>query len=217
MDVRRRGFLSVGALALTGCLGGGSAEGDGGGGATFEDHPATRGIEDAAVIGDESSGRRIVAFEDPSCSTCARFSRETFPSLEEDAENGEIAFYLRAIPLIRPWSETATPALYATHQRDAEAFWTLLESYYENQGSVSTGNVKERTREFLADTPVSADEVLSDVSDGTQDEKVRMALDIFEENGPGQTPTFFLFDSDGFVTETSGARSYDVFATALEL
>ena len=216
--IRRRRFLSLSALALTGCLGSNGGEGGrGGGGIGFDDHPSTRGIEDAAVIGDESSGRRIVAFEDPSCSTCARFSSETFPSLEEDAENGEIAFYLRAVPFIRPWSDTATPALYATHERDADTFWVLLESYYENQGSISTDNVEERTRDFLADTPVDGDEVLADVSEGTHEEKVQTALEIFEEEGSGQTPTFFLFDSDGFVTRTSGARSYNTFATALGL
>ena len=216
--VGRRRFLSLSALALTGCLGSNGGEGgSGGGGIGFDDHPSTRGIEDAAVIGDESSGRRIVAFEDPSCSTCARFSSETFPSLEEDAENGEIAFYLRAVPFIRPWSDTATPALYATHERDADTFWVLLESYYENQGSISTDNVEERTRDFLADTPVDGDEVLADVSEGTHEEKVQTALEIFEEEGSGQTPTFFLFDSDGFVTRTSGARSYNTFATALGL
>jgi protein-disulfide isomerase len=216
--IRRRGFLSLSALALTGCLGGNDSNGgSGGGGIGFDDHPSTRGIENAAVIGDADADKRIVAFEDPSCSTCARFSSETFPRLEQNAENGELAFYLRPVPVILRWSETATPALYATHERDADTFWTLLESYYANQGTVSTENVEEKTRDFLADTQVNADEVLADVSDGTHEDKVRTALGIFEEEGPGQTPTFFLFDEDGFVTSTSGARSYNTFATALGL
>ena len=70
------------ALALTGCLGSGSG-GEGGGATSFENHPATAGIEDVPRLG-EGSDKRIVAFEDPSCPTCARHSRTAFPELEED-------------------------------------------------------------------------------------------------------------------------------------
>lgn len=215
MTLRRREFVSLSALALAGCLGnGGSAEGSS---TSFDDHPSTRGIETAAVLGDEDSEKRIVAFEDPSCPTCARFSRETLPLLEEDAENGELAFYLRAVPFIRPWSETATPALYATGERDADAFWTLLESYYGNQASLSTDNVDEMTRDFLADTSVDADDVLAKADNGTQDSTVQTAVGAARDAGIGATPTFYLFDEDGFVTDTSGARDYNVFATSLGL
>lgn len=206
--------MSLGALALAGCVGNG--DGGGGGGASFDEHPSTRGIETAAVMGNPDSGKRIVAFEDPSCPTCAEFSHETLPDIEEDASAGDVAFYLRAVPVVRPWSETATPALYATRERDGDAFWTLLESYYDNQGSISTENVEGKTREYLTDTPVDADEVLGDVSDGTHEGSVETALEVFEQEA-GQTPTFYLFDENGFVTDTSGARGYDVFSTALGL
>lgn len=208
--MERRAFLSLGALAIAGCLGNGSGTG-------FGEHPATTGIEDATSIGDEDSDKRIVAFEDPSCPTCARFSRETLPSLEEDAENGDLVFYLRAVPFVRDWSGTATPALYATGERDEDAFWTLLEEYYGNQGSLTTENVEEMTRDFLAETSVDADEVISDVNDGAHSNAVQAATGSAEEAGMGATPTFYLFDEDGFVTDTSGARDYDVFATSLDL
>jgi len=211
--IGRRRFVSLSAVALAGCLG----NGEGSGGTSFDEHPSTRGIENAAVLGDTGSEKRIVAFEDPSCPTCARFSRETLPLLEEDTEDGELAFYLRPVPFIRQWSETATPALYATHGRDAGAFWTLLESYYGNQGSLSTDNVDDMTRDFLADTPVDAEEVLADVEDGAHSGTVETAVGAAEDAGIGATPTFYLFDEDGFVTDTSGARDYNVFATSLGL
>lgn len=217
-------MLSLGALALTGCLGGGSGgSGDGsgdssGGGATsFEDHPSTAGIDSVPSIG-EGSEKRIVAFEDPSCPTCARHSRNAFPSLEEDAQNGELVYYMRNIPVVHPdWSRPACNALFSTHERDAATYWTLLDSYYEDQGDTNAENVYDKTREHLEDTPVDADAVVEDARQERFDGDVNANMTATRDADVRATPTFFLFDSDGLVTSTSGARSYDVFATALGL
>ena len=218
MDVRRRKFVSLGALALTGCLGGGSVgEGGGGGATSFEAHPATAGIESVPSIG-EGSEKRIVAFEDPSCPTCARHSRTAFPDLEEDARNGELVYYLRTIPVVQPdWSRVACNALFATHDREAEAFWTLSEAYYEGQSGTNTENVYERTRGYLEDTSVDAEAVVEDARQERFDGEVNANMSAMRDADVGATPTFFLFDENGFVTSTSGPRSYDVFATALGL
>lgn len=217
MDVRRREFVSLGALALTGCLGGGSGgEGGGGGATSFEDHPATAGIESVPSIGEESD-KRIVAFEDPSCQTCARHSRTAFPDLEEDARSGELVYYVRTIPVVRDWSRAACNALFATHDREAEAFWTLSEAYYEGQSGTNTENVYERTRGYLEDTSVDAEAVVEDARQERFDGEVNANMSAMRDADVGATPTFFLFDENGFVTSTSGPRSYDVFATALGL
>lgn len=208
MELRRRGFLSLGALALAGCLGG-EAEG-------FDGHPATDGIGSAAVIGGDTE-KRIVAFEDPSCPTCARFHSETFPRLADDARAGEVSIYTRAVPLVRQWSSTATPSLYATYERDTDAYWKLFEGYYANQGSITEDTVEDMTHDLLEETEVDADGVLDDVGGGVYSEAVETAVSSAEAAGIGATPTFYLFDADGFVTDASGARSYDSFATALDL
>lgn len=219
MDVRRREFLSVGALALTGCLGGGSG-GEGGGGSegatSFDDHPATAGIENLPSLG-EGSDKRIVAFEDPSCPTCAEHSERAFPRLEEDARGGELVYYVRTIPVVRDWSRAACNALFATHDRDAETFWTLSEAYYEGQSGTNTENVYDRTHGYLEGTPVDADAVVEDARQESFDGEVNANTSAMRDADVRATPTFYLFDGDGFVTSTSGARSYDVFATALGL
>lgn len=218
MDVRRRGLLSVGALALTGCLGG-NAEGEGGGGSatSFEDHPATAGIEDVPRIGEDSE-KRIVAFEDPSCPTCAQHSRTAFPDLEEDARNGELVYYMRNIPVVEPdWSRPACNALFSTHDRDEEAHWTLLNSYYEGQRQTNAENVLSRTESYLEDTSVDAEAVVDDARQERFDDKVNANTSAMRDADVRATPTFYLFDSDGFVTEASGARGYNTFSTALGL
>lgn len=220
MDVRRRELLSVGALALTGCLGGGSAGGEGGGGGgstSFEDHPATAGIDSVPSIG-EGSERQIVAFEDPSCPTCARHSRRAFPTLEEDANEGRLVYHMRNIPVVHPeWSRPACNALFATQERDAETYWTLLNSYYEGQGGTNAENVYERTRGYLEGTSVDAEAVVEDARQERFDGEVNANLSAARDSDVRATPTFYLFDSDGFVTSTSGARGYNTFSTALGL
>jgi len=198
--MERRGFLSLGALAIAGCLG---DNGD----VSFEDHPATTGIEDAPSIGDEDSDRRIVAFEDPSCPTCAEFSRETFPRLAEDARAGELVIYSRPVPFIADWSGTACAALHTTYDRDPDSFWTLFEGYYGEQSGLSTANIEDRTRALLGDTPVDGDEVIGEVGDGVHRETVQTSAGAAEESGMSLTPTFYLFDSDGFVTDASGSAA----------
>jgi protein-disulfide isomerase len=215
--IRRREFVSLGALALTGCLGGGSGA-DGNGGATpFENHPATAGIEDVPSLGGDSD-RRIVAFEDPSCPTCARHSRNAFPELEEDTNNDELVYHIRNVPVVHPdWSRPACNALFATHDRDEEVYWTLLSSYYEGQRETNADNVYERTRGYLEDTPVDADAVVEDAREERFDGEVNANVSAARDAEVPGTPTFYLFDSDGFVTKASGARGYNTFSTALGL
>lgn len=212
---RRRKFLSLSAVALTGCLGSGGGNGDGS--TSFGDHPSTAGIETLPSLG-EGSDRRIVAFEDPSCPTCAEHSERAFPRLEEDARNGELVYYVRNVPVVRPdWSRPACNALFATHDRDEETYWNLLSSYYEGQGETNADNVNDKTREYLEDTPVDADAVVEDTQQESFDGEVNANTSAMRDAGVRGTPTFYLFDENGFVTETSGARGYDVFATALGL
>jgi protein-disulfide isomerase len=213
---RRRKFLSLSALALTGCLGSGSG-GEGGGATSFENHPATAGIEDVPRLG-EGSDKRIVAFEDPSCPTCARHSRTAFPELEEDARNGELVYYVRNIPVVhQEWSTLACNALFATYDRDEETYWNLLGSYYEGQRETNADNVLSRTGDYLEDTSVDAEAVVDDARQERFDGEVNANTSAMQDAGVTGTPTFYLFDENGFVTETSGARGYDVFATSLGL
>jgi protein-disulfide isomerase len=188
------------------------------GGATpFENHPATAGIEDVPSLGGDSD-RRIVAFEDPSCPTCARHSRNAFPELEEDTNNDELVYHNRNVPVVHPdWSRPACNALFATHDRDEEVYWTLLSSYYEGQGETNADNVYERTRGYLEDTPVDAEAVVEDAREERFDGEVNANMSAARDADYSGTPTFYLFDENGFVTQTSGARGYNTFSTALGL
>jgi protein-disulfide isomerase len=138
--------------------------------------------------------------------------------LEQDARNGELVYYARNIPVVQPdWSRLACNALFSTHEKDAATYWTLLNSYYDGQRGTNAGNVLDRTRGYLGDTSIDADGVVEDARQKRFDGDVNANMTAARDADVRATPTFYLFDEDGSVTETSGARSYDVFATALGL
>jgi protein-disulfide isomerase len=190
-----------------------------GGGGTLEDHPASKGIRRQPVLGPPPGDGEgtVVAFEDPSCPSCARFERRTFPRLRSELiESGRLSFVFRGIPVVFPWGETAVHALEATYARDPESFWALKTHYYRNQPRIGGNNVRSVTREFLAtQTDVDAAAVLADVSDRTQSDAVEGDVRASEDAGVGGTPTFFLFRDGSFVTDLVGAQSYEVFANTL--
>jgi len=212
--ITRRSYLSLSAVALStsgavsGCLGG-----DSGGG--FGEHPSTAGVEENPSVGDGQ--KHVVAFEDPSCPNCARFSRETFPELRQDAQAGEITFHARPVSFVADWSDFACRCLLSTHDDDPEAFWALFEGYYGNQRRANTENIGEVTREVLSETDVDADAVLTDAEQGRFGGVIENNLATARDAGISQTPSFYLFDADGFVTDASGPRNYETFATALNL
>lgn len=178
-------------------------------------------VDDQPALGPppgEADGT-IVAFEDPSCHRCRVFAEDTVPEIRSNlVEPGKATFVSRPYPVVYDWGEPASKALLATFERDADAFWSLEAHYYGDQGSFSTGNVLDRTREFLAaETSVEGPAVVEAVEAGEVDDAVQTNLDAGEEAGAKVTPSVFLFRDGEFRTKASGSVSYDAIESALGL
>jgi hypothetical protein len=238
--MRRRAFLAgatAGAVALAGCLGGGdTADGGGDGGtatgtgtgtgtATPSANNALRGLADQPALGPDPGEAEglIVAFEDPSCPTCARFERETVPEIRSKlVEPGKAAYVFRGYPVIYPWGEPATHALEATYARDAGAFWTLAAHYFESQDEFRGSDaetVRSKTATFLNDnTDVDGDAVAGEAGGEAAAAAVGADLDAGMAAGAGRrTPSIFLFKNGEYRTNLAGSVSYNVIASALNL
>jgi protein-disulfide isomerase len=220
----RRGVLASGAAALAalaGCTGGSGGGSEGSGGQSLADHPAGAAIDAQPRLGPalDDAPAVLVAFEDPSCSRCAAFERNTLPRLREHIDAGELAYVFRVYPVVFPWGEPAVQALEATFARDADAFWTLSNHYFAEQSSFSTDNVLELTRDFLAgETDLDADAVVADAEAEAYGDAVQTDLDAGEAAGAGRTtPHLFMFRDGEYRTKASGSVSYDLVASALEL
>lgn len=210
--------LALGGVVASGALGGG---GNGGSGGTLAGHPAASALGSQPTMGPAPTDAdgTVIAFEDPSCPSCARFELGTFPTLQEElVDAGAVSFAFRGVPVVQPWGEPAVLALEATYARDDAAFWALKEYYYSSQGRLDRRNVRSATRQFLADnTDVDAAAVVADVDRATHRDAIDADLQAFRDAGGRGTPTFFLFRGDSFVTRIVGPQPYEVFENALGL
>lgn len=214
----RRSVL-LGSLVGLGGVVGATLLGGSGGDTPLDAHAAVSDLDSQPTLGPPPSTAdgTIIAFEDPSCPSCARFERTTFPRLKSElVDAGRLSFVYRSIPVVYPWSDPAVLALEATHDRSADAFWALKDFYYREQASFGTENVRDRTRQFLTDrTDVDAAAVIDDVEAKTVGDAVDADLQASRDAEVRGTPTFFLFKDGAFATEIVGPQSYDVFANSL--
>lgn len=183
-------------------------------------HPVTQELGREPTLGKhpDETGNVIVEFDDISCEVCARFSRETFPAIASKLlEEGKATYVVRNFPRTEPWSEPATYALESVYARDLQTFWSLRGHLFANQSEMTTDNVLDRVASYLSDTPVDGDAVLADVDDRAYEETIDRNLEIRQQTGVFNTPTFFLFDADGFLTRLTGHQSYSVFENTLQL
>lgn len=227
----RRRFLASGvALAVAGCSGGDSA-GDHGNGTntagaeTLETHPASQALDDQPTLGPppgEATGT-IVAFEDPSCPTCARFEREVVPQLRSElVEPGTVSLVFRGYPVIYPWGEQGTRALEAVYARDSAAHWTLATHYFENQGDFrgqDPETVYDRTESVLeSETDLDAAATIEAARNGDADAAVGTDLDAGEAAGAGgTTPHLFLFRDGEFRTKSAGYTGLTTITNVLQV
>lgn len=236
--MRRRRFL-VGAAAstttlLAGCgeTSGGDGDGvtgtdpdgtDGRRGFDLPDHAALEGIESQPYLGPppgEADGL-VVAFEDPSCPTCASFHAGVLPKIRSNlTDTGTATFVLRGYPVIYPWGEPATHAQEAVYGVDEATLWDLWGHYFDNQGDyrgTETAGVYDMTESYLAETTdLDAPAVVDRARDGEVDAAVTSDLDAGKAAGAGRTtPHLFLYADGEYLTKAQGSVSYSVIESAL--
>ena len=162
-----------------------------------------RGNPDAPVT--------IVEFSDFQCPYCAR----GFTTVEQILEKypDDVNFVYLHFPLgNHPWAMPSAIAAVCAAQQDAEAFWTLHDNYFRNQRSITTGNVLEKSREFLADSGIDFDTWATCAGDTESEAYKGAALAVESSMATGSkygvtgTPGFFV--NGHFI---SGAKSLEEF------
>ena len=218
--MNRRRYLTLAGAGVVGALAGCGGSGDSGsGGQSIDEHPAAAGLENQPRQGD-LGGHVVLAFEDPSCTTCRNFHRDVVPDIESNiVEPGLGAYVVRTYPIIYPWGEPATQALESTYARSEDAFWSLFGHYFETQDEFNSDNVLDRTASFLtASTDLDGDAVRTDAENRAHDDAVQADVDAAENADlPQQTPILVLFRDGEYVTTANGSVSYDLIAEALEV
>lgn len=186
MTIHRRQFLAATgsglAVAVAGCLGGGSADLD-----SFDssDRPAM-GPDDAPV--------RMAVFEDFACPGCQQFKAQVTPSLVEDyVEPGTVQYFHAdfPIPVDGTWSYAVASAAWQVFETaGSDAFWDFSSAIYPQQHSYSYDAIED-VAEDVAGVGQEAREAAENesFSDQLEDDK-----DQGENWGVGGTPTAIVAD-----------------------
>ncbi|WP_255169624.1 DsbA family protein [Natrononativus amylolyticus] len=184
------------------------------------EHPSARNMDHSPVLGpDLEEGATILMYDDPSCPACAYFEAEIFPDLESYVDAGDLSVVWRGVPVIEEWSDASLQALWATYERDVDAFWALRDHLFAIQDSIASGEeaIDEAVSYLEAETAVDAADVRSEAESGEYSTRINRDTDAAARAGLDATPYFFLFRDGEFRTEIRGAEDARVFTNALEL
>lgn len=167
-----------------------------------------RGNPDAAIT--------IVEFSDFQCPYCAR----AYATMEQVVEQygDDVRFVYMQYPLPNhPWARPASIAALCAAQQSPNAFWTLHDGYFENQGAMTTGNVLAKSREFLAGSDLDlgawgtcAEDTSSDAHQQAVD-TLQRDMALAQQYGVTGTPGFFV--NGRFL---NGAQPFEAFEAIIQ-
>lgn len=167
-----------------------------------------RGNPDAAIT--------IVEFSDFQCPYCAR----AYATMEQVVEQygGDVRFVYLQYPLPNhPWARPASIAALCAAQQSPDAFWTLHDGYFENQGTMTPGNVLARSREFLAGADLDLEAWGTCAEDASSDahrqavEALQRDMALAQQYGVTGTPGFFV--NGRFM---NGAQPFEAFEAMIQ-
>ena len=171
-----------------------------------------------ASRGNAKARLTLVEYTDFECPFCARYARDSYPSIVRDfVETGRVRYVLRHLPLesIHPSARGAAQAAECARQQGR--FWEMHDRLFANPKALSRQDL-ERTAEALGlampafrqcvDSPAAATTVTRDVEEAAR-------------AGITATPSFIIGETqpDGSVRalrRLSGAQPFPVFKAAFE-
>ncbi len=168
------------------------------------------------VRGNAEAPVTMVAFSDFQCPYCAQSTTLIDQVLSEYP--GRVKFVFLHYPLPNHgWAKPAAIAAQCAARQSDDAFWTLHDAYFANQGEITEQNVIDQTASVLQDTGIDmgtwrmcATDASSDAYQTAQ-QVVEQSLQTGTQLGVRGTPTFFI---DG--QQMQGPRSVASFGARIE-
>lgn len=190
---RRRFLAATGsgvAVALAGCLGGGTAELD-----EFS-------TEDRPFLGSSDAPVQMAVFEDFACPACRNFKTQVSPSIiQEFVQSGDVLYFHAdfPIPVDSTWSYAVPSAAWAIYDEAGnDAFWTFTSRIYQYQNSYSYDLIEDVAEAVGQEVETDVEDLASTARSAAEDETYRDQLDdernLAEEWGVTGTPTVIVGD-----------------------
>ena len=110
----------------------------------------------APVSGNKNAKVTIVEYSDFQCPFCSQAYR-TVENYVMKQFGDKVKLVYKNLPLpFHPWAENAAIAGLCASRQNNDAFWVLYRSFFENQSAITPENVKAKSLEFVAKTPIDA-------------------------------------------------------------
>jgi protein-disulfide isomerase len=159
----------------------------------------------------------IVEFSDFQCPYCAAAADTLRSVMARYADEVRLVYMQFPLDSIHPWARTASIASICAADQSVDAFWTLHDSYFGNQRSITKENVLAQSRGRLGESGIdlaSWDACASDSqSEGYQraNALIERSMSVGEQFGISSTPGFFV---NGY--PINGARESALFIELIE-
>jgi len=164
---------------------------------------AERNVELAALAqgvpfkGNADAPVTIIEFSDFQCPYCSRAAGTVAEILEKYPN--DVKFVFQHFPLgFHPWAKPAAIASECAATQNADAFWTLHDSYFKDQKALNPGNVIAKSKEYLAGSEIDMAK-WSDCAENQESEAyktasaaVDAAMATGQKHGVSGTPGFFV-------------------------
>lgn len=152
---------------------------------------------DLPVRGNPDAPVTIVEFSDFQCPYCARAHTTVEQLLANNPDAVRLIYVQYPLPN-HQWARPASMASLCAAQQNDDAFWVLHDRYFENQRSMTPGNVIERSREWLGGTGVDVDAWNTCVQDSSSpayqqaSSEIERGMQMASQHGVSGTPAFFI-------------------------
>ena len=187
------GLAGLGALVVIALLGSQVI----GNGSPGTGNSAEISIEGEPMVGNPDANITIVEFSDFQCPYCAQFSQQTYPQIVDNyIESGQVKMVSKDYPLTEIGHDWARPAAMTAEcvyrEGGDEAFWNVKEKIYNNQNSISGGNVESQIIGYAQEENVSADAINACLNNGNPGQEVDQDKREGRNSGVTGTPTVFV-------------------------
>lgn len=155
-------------------------------------------IEGEPVRGNADAPVTIVEYSDFQCPYCARGFQTVEQILEKYPDQVKFVFQHFPLVQIHPWARPAAIATECAANQSDEAYWTLHDAYFENQGELNPDNVVAKSKEYLAGSEIDMAAFEACASDTSSEAYQAAAAQVDAELAAGQelgvsgTPGFFV-------------------------
>lgn len=152
-------------------------------------------LDNVPVKGDKDAPVTIVEYSDFQCPFCKRGS-QMIPVLM-DEYGDKISIYYKQLPLPNHnWAKSASIASLCAYKQGNQKFWDFHDSVFYNQGSISSGNAKEKYMEFANNIGLDAKKFESCLDSEETAATVEEEFQEAQQLGVNSTPTFVV---DGII------------------